>query len=196
MLARALCLGVLLLAGLAPLAAHAQHSMHMMGMPPGFPGGMSSSPPDSSSSSSDSSGKPTGAWMPSEPLGSAVTSTNQSGGKTNDNGIQLSFQGANIDMVVQWLAETTGKTVIKDPQVQCQLTITSPKKVLPREAVNLVYRALAMQCESYPQQGSFRGRYDADYCEQAIQAWGDAPLQLVIIDHQNALPAPDTPASR
>jgi hypothetical protein len=57
-------------------------------------------------------------------------------------------------------------------------------------------RALAMQCESYPQQGSFRGRYDADYCEQAIQAWGDAPLQLVIIDHQNALPAPDTPASR
>src|SRR5512141_744623 len=29
--------------------------------------------------------------------------------------IQLSLQGANVDMVVQWLAQNTGKTVIKHP---------------------------------------------------------------------------------
>ena len=42
--------------------------------------------------------------------------------------IQLSFQGANIEMIVQWLAKNTGKTVIKHPRVQCQLTIVSSKK--------------------------------------------------------------------
>ena len=64
---------------------------------------------------------------------------------TNSTDIQLSFQGANIDMIVQWLAQTTGKTVLKHPQVQCQLTITSFKKVSQREAINIVYRALALE---------------------------------------------------
>src|ERR1035441_3373061 len=59
--------------------------------------------------------------------------------------IQVSFQGANIDMIVQWLAQTTGKSVVKHPQVQCQLTITSSKKVSTREAINLVYRALSLE---------------------------------------------------
>ena len=59
--------------------------------------------------------------------------------------IQVSFQGANIDMIVQWLAQTTGKSVVKHPQVQCQLTIVSSKKVSPREAVTLVYRALSLE---------------------------------------------------
>ena len=80
-----------------------------------------------------------GPWVPSE----ATASTGDT--NTTREAIQLSFQGANIDMVVQWLAETTGKTVIKHPQAQCQLTITSSKKVSPREAVNIVYRALAME---------------------------------------------------
>lgn len=48
-------------------------------------------------------------------------------------------------MVVQWLSQTTGKSVLKHPQVQCQLTITSSKKVTQREAINLVYRALALE---------------------------------------------------
>ncbi len=61
------------------------------------------------------------------------------------NEIQLSFQGANIDMIVQWLAQTTGKSVVKHPKVQCQLTIVGSKKVTPREALNLVYRALALE---------------------------------------------------
>src|ERR1039458_545301 len=59
--------------------------------------------------------------------------------------IQVSFQGANVDMIVQWLAQTTGKSVVKHPQVQCQLTITSSKKVSTREAITLVYRALALE---------------------------------------------------
>src|SRR5436190_3787552 len=59
--------------------------------------------------------------------------------------IQVSFQGANIDMIVQWLAQTTGKSVVKHPTVQCQLTIVSSKKVTPRDAVTLVYRALSLE---------------------------------------------------
>lgn len=59
--------------------------------------------------------------------------------------IQISFQGANVDMIVQWLAQTTGKSVVKHPRVQCQLTIVSSRKVTPREAIDLVYRALALE---------------------------------------------------
>jgi hypothetical protein len=42
-------------------------------------------------------------------------------------------------------------------------------------------RSLSMDCERYPPHDSMRGRYDAAYCEQAIAAWGDSPLQMVII---------------
>ena len=59
--------------------------------------------------------------------------------------VQLSFQGANIETVVQWLAKTTGKSVVKHPMVQCQLTIVSSKNLPFREAVNIVYRALALE---------------------------------------------------
>ncbi|HVY72403.1 MAG TPA: secretin N-terminal domain-containing protein, partial [Verrucomicrobiae bacterium] len=64
---------------------------------------------------------------------------------SSTNEIQVSFQGANIDMVVQWLAQTTGKSVVKHPQVQSQLNIVSSKKLTLREAVNLIYRALALE---------------------------------------------------
>ena len=64
---------------------------------------------------------------------------------SSTNEIQVSFQGANIEMIVQWLAQTTGKSVVKHPMVQCQLTIVSSKKVTPREAVTLVYRALSLE---------------------------------------------------
>ncbi len=80
---------------------------------------------------------------------SAAVSTNSpapaSGDKGTNEDIQVSFQGANIDMIVQWLAQTTGKSVVKHPQVQCQLTIVSSKKVSPRDAVTLVYRALSLE---------------------------------------------------
>jgi type II secretion system protein D len=103
------------------------------------PGGDSSSKPDSSGKDSG------GPWLPSEPAVSSMLITNADGSVTNADEIQLSFQGANIDMIIQWLAQTTGKTVLKHPQVQCQLTITSSKKVSTREAIVLVYRALAME---------------------------------------------------
>jgi type II secretion system protein D len=134
-----------LLLGIAPMVASAQMPPRM-GMPPGFPMGMPSSPPNAPAKPDSGGATPGGPWVPSEPLNSSLGSTNQSGGKTNgSDGIQLSFQGANIDMIVQWLAQTTGKTVLKHPQVQCQLTITSSKKVTPREAINLVYRALSLE---------------------------------------------------
>lgn len=131
-----LSFGCALLLGGIPAAALGQRIVRggpvpdMPAMP--LPGG------NDSSSKSDSGGKSGGGpWIPSEPL-NGTSSTNQ-------DDVQLSFQGANIDMVVQWLAQTTGKTVVKHPQVQCQLTITSSKKVSQREAINIVYRALALE---------------------------------------------------
>ncbi|MDB6034739.1 MAG: ral secretion pathway protein, partial [Verrucomicrobiales bacterium] len=59
--------------------------------------------------------------------------------------IQLSFQGANIDLIVQWLAKATGKSVVKHPRAQCQITIVSSKKLARRDAINLVYRALGLE---------------------------------------------------
>jgi hypothetical protein len=40
-------------------------------------------------------------------------------------------------------------------------------------------RSLSLECESYPRNDSMRGRYEAAYCEDAIAAWGDSPLQIV-----------------
>lgn len=42
-------------------------------------------------------------------------------------------------------------------------------------------RALSMECEKYPENRSMRGRYDAAYCDEAMAAWADAPLQMVTI---------------
>ena len=74
------------------------------------------------------------------------TAAKADAGKGPDgDGITVSFQGAPIEMVVQWLAKTTEKSVIKHPKVQCQLTIVSSKKLPARDAINLVYRALSME---------------------------------------------------
>ena len=43
-------------------------------------------------------------------------------------------------------------------------------------------KKLSIECEQYSPHQSMRGRYDAAYCEEAIAAWGDAPLQIVTID--------------
>jgi len=84
----------------------------------------------------------------------AVAATNSPAGATNtlaeakklpDDLIQLSLQNANVDMVVQWLSEQTGKSVVKHPHVQCQVTIVGAGKVTRREAITLVYRALALE---------------------------------------------------
>ncbi|MGC9940729.1 MAG: secretin N-terminal domain-containing protein [Verrucomicrobiota bacterium] len=136
---RRIILAAILFGTVLPLTAQVRiMSQHF---PPGFVppgGGMPAPAPDNGGAGpKNSSGGP---WIPSEPL----NSTNSSGTNAND-GIQLSFQGASVDMVAQWLSQTTGKTVIKHPQVQCQLTIMSVKKVPVRQAINMIYRALAMQ---------------------------------------------------
>jgi type II secretion system protein D len=59
--------------------------------------------------------------------------------------IELSFQNAQIEQIIQWLSENTGKSVVKHPQARCAVTIVGVKKVTRQEAVTLVYRALAME---------------------------------------------------
>jgi len=119
--------------------------------PPGAsqPGGSPPATTPAPGSGDKSSGG--GPWIPSEPVASATVSTNAGINATNE--IQISFQGANVDMIAQWLAQTTGKAVVKHPRVQCQLTIISSKKVSPREAVNMVYRALALEGYSVIESG-------------------------------------------
>jgi type II secretion system protein D len=59
--------------------------------------------------------------------------------------IQLSFKGAEINVIVQWLAKTTGKSIVKHPQVQCKLTIVSSESLSVRDALTLVYQALSLE---------------------------------------------------
>jgi hypothetical protein len=42
-------------------------------------------------------------------------------------------------------------------------------------------KALALECERYLPGQFARGPYDAAYCQGAIDAWGDAPLQMIRI---------------
>lgn len=94
-------------------------------------------------------GTPVLASIPPGDNPAAPAGTNAAKGETgkgpDGDGVTVSFQGAPVDMVVQWLAKTTEKSVIKHPKVQCQLTIISSKKLPARDAINLVYRALAME---------------------------------------------------
>jgi len=55
-------------------------------------------------------------------------------------------------------------------------------------------RALSMDCEKYSPEGVSRGPYDTAYCENAIAAWGDSPLQMVTIpDKVTTTPRQVTP---
>jgi hypothetical protein len=42
-------------------------------------------------------------------------------------------------------------------------------------------RSLSMECGKYPRHDAMRGRYDAAYCEEAMAAWADSPLQMLTI---------------
>jgi hypothetical protein len=54
---------------------------------------------------------------------------------------------------------------------------TPPIKLLDLKQL----KALSMECEKYLPGQFARGPYDAAYCQAAIDAWGDAPLQMVRI---------------
>ena len=45
-------------------------------------------------------------------------------------------------------------------------------------------RSLSMECEKYAPNGSMRGRYDAAYCDEAMAAWSDSPLQMVPVQKE------------
>jgi hypothetical protein len=47
-------------------------------------------------------------------------------------------------------------------------------------------RSLSMECEKYSPDKSTRGPYDAAYCEDAIAAWGDSPLQIIPIPKEES----------
>jgi hypothetical protein len=57
-------------------------------------------------------------------------------------------------------------------------------------------RSLSMECEKYSPDKSSRGPYDAAYCEDAIAAWADSPLQIVPIPINKDEAMRNSPASR
>jgi hypothetical protein len=52
-----------------------------------------------------------------------------------------------------------------------------------------------MECEKYAPEKSARGPYEAAYCEEAIAAWSDSPLQMIPIPMDKQGAAPTSPAS-
>jgi len=107
-------------------------------LPPTTPPLDTNAPP----SGTDVMPSPDGIAPPSGVLGTESTNVVDA---SSTNLIQLSFKGARVDMIVDWLAKTTGKSVVKHPRVNCQLTIVSSNKLPVREALNLVYRALLLE---------------------------------------------------
>jgi hypothetical protein len=55
-------------------------------------------------------------------------------------------------------------------------------------------RSLSMDCEKYVPDKSARGPYDAAYCEDAIAAWSDSPLQMLPMIKED--PARDAPSHK
>jgi hypothetical protein len=54
-------------------------------------------------------------------------------------------------------------------------------------------RSLSMECEKYAPNGSMRGRYDAAYCDEAMAAWSDSPLQMVPVQKEAPADASGAP---
>lgn len=59
--------------------------------------------------------------------------------------IDFNLKNANIDSVIGFLTEHTGKPVMKDKKVNAQLTISAPEKIPPHQALDLVYDALRLE---------------------------------------------------
>jgi hypothetical protein len=64
-----------------------------------------------------------------------------------------------------------------------------------RQLVPEQLRALSMECEKYAPEKSARGPYEAAYCEEAIAAWSDSPLQMIPIPMDKQGAARTAPAS-
>jgi hypothetical protein len=71
----------------------------------------------------------------------------------------------------------TGQPAVPKPPAVPKLIHSPPITQLAAQQL----RSLSMECEKYVPDKSTRGPYDAAYCEDAIAAWADSPLQLVPI---------------
>jgi type II secretion system protein D len=138
-----LCLAAAFLWCSAPLV-HAQNAAQTVAVPTNGPAAPAAAATNSN------------AATPGATNSAAAASTNAPAGSTNapdaaeapklpTDLIQLSFQNMQIDQVLQWLSENTGKSVVKHPTVHCQITIVGTKKITRQEAVTIVYRALGME---------------------------------------------------
>jgi hypothetical protein len=84
-------------------------------------------------------------------------------------------------------APTAPPTTAQPPGAS-NLIRTPPIKLLNDQQL----RALSQRCEKYVPEKSARGPYDAGYCEAAMAAWSDAPLQMLPIEKVSpqSTPAP------
>jgi hypothetical protein len=55
-------------------------------------------------------------------------------------------------------------------------------------------RALSMECEKFAPDKTARGPYDAAYCDAAIAAWADAPIQMLPFQQGGSAPQSSVPA--
>jgi hypothetical protein len=53
--------------------------------------------------------------------------------------------------------------------------------------------SLSMRCEKYAPDKTTRGPYDAAYCEAAISAWADAPIQMLPFKQGGSTPQSSAP---
>jgi hypothetical protein len=70
------------------------------------------------------------------------------------------------------------------PAVKSRLISAPPIAKLTPDQLH----GLARRCDRYPPDGPARGPYDAQYCEAAIAAWSDSPIQMLRLPDQPAAP--------
>jgi hypothetical protein len=80
---------------------------------------------------------------------------------------------------------STARPTTAPPPGASNLIRTPPIKLLNDQQL----RGLSQRCEKYVPENSARGPYDAAYCEAAIAAWSDAPLQMLPIQ-KDSVPLP------
>ncbi len=68
--------------------------------------------------------------------------------------LKLDFRGASIDMVVALLSKASGVTIVKDPGLSGQLTVSTPKAVPLTEAFSIVNSALGLKNAEIVKEGN------------------------------------------
>jgi hypothetical protein len=101
----------------------------------------------------------------------------------------LVMLSAAVALAVAGCGREPGTAAAPSPPAGPTLIHSPPIAQLPAAQL----RSLSMECEKYVPDKSTRGPYDAAYCEEAIAAWSDSPLQIVPIEKEG--PAPHPPGS-